>query len=150
MVIGGAFTWAVGQIMIKKVGELNGFKLISGVAIFATPQLFMASAIFETDQIEQIQTASVSAWAMSKIGEKCAIADFATINPIPHITATDTAIKMWMGFMQCFRRIKRLLNPAKATYNLHSRFRKFFFQQVQPPRLHHRSVFQATLFQLVN
>ena len=30
MVIGGAFTWAVGQIMIKKLGNLGGFRLISG------------------------------------------------------------------------------------------------------------------------
>lgn len=63
MVIGGAFTWAVGQVMIKRIGELNGFKLISGVAVFATPQLYLASALFETGHIEQIQTASISAWA---------------------------------------------------------------------------------------
>ncbi len=63
MVIGGAFTWALGQIMIKKVGELNGFMLISGVAIFATPQLFVASAIFESGQLEQIQTATFTDWA---------------------------------------------------------------------------------------
>ena len=63
MVIGGAFTWSVGQIMIKKVGELNGFMLISGVAIFATPQLFIASAIFESGQITQIQTATIEVWA---------------------------------------------------------------------------------------
>ena len=29
MVIGGAFTWAVGQIMIKKLGNVGGFKLIT-------------------------------------------------------------------------------------------------------------------------
>ncbi len=63
MVIGGAFTWAVGQVMIKKVGELNGFILISGVAVFATPQLFIASAIFESGQLEQIQTAAFTDWA---------------------------------------------------------------------------------------
>jgi O-acetylserine/cysteine efflux transporter len=62
MVIGGAFTWAVGQVMIKKMGELNGFVLISGVALFATPQLFIASAIFETGQMEQIATASTPDW----------------------------------------------------------------------------------------
>ena len=62
MVIGGAFTWAVGQVMIKKIGELNGFALISGVALFATPQLFIASAIFETGQMEQITTASTPEW----------------------------------------------------------------------------------------
>ena len=62
MVIGGAFTWAVGQVMIKKMGQLNGFALISGVALFATPQLFIASALFETGQLEQIVTASAPEW----------------------------------------------------------------------------------------
>ncbi len=62
MVIGGAFTWAIGQIMIKKLGEVGGFMLITGVAIFATPQLYIASFLFETDHFSQIQTASVSAW----------------------------------------------------------------------------------------
>jgi O-acetylserine/cysteine efflux transporter len=62
MVIGGAFTWAVGQIMIKKLGNIGGFNLISGVALFAAPQLFVASWIFEQDQLEQIQTASIPAW----------------------------------------------------------------------------------------
>jgi O-acetylserine/cysteine efflux transporter len=63
MVIGGAFTWAVGQIMIKKLGNIGGFRLISGVALFATPQLFVASFLFEQDQLQQIQTASPAAWA---------------------------------------------------------------------------------------
>jgi O-acetylserine/cysteine efflux transporter len=62
MVIGGAFTWAVGQIMIKKLGYIGGFKLISGVAMFAAPQLFIASFLLERDQLVQIQTASVGAW----------------------------------------------------------------------------------------
>ena len=62
MVIGGAFTWAIGQIMIKKLGEIGGFMLITGVAIFAAPQLYIASFFFETDHFSQIQTASVSAW----------------------------------------------------------------------------------------
>jgi len=63
MVIGGAFTWAVGQIMIKKLGNIGGFRLITGVALFATPQLFVASFLFEQDQLEQILTASTAAWA---------------------------------------------------------------------------------------
>ena len=63
MVIGGAFTWAVGQIMIKKLGHIGGFRLITGVALFATPQLFIASFLLEQDQLEQIQTASPAAWA---------------------------------------------------------------------------------------
>ena len=63
MVIGGAFTWAVGQIMIKKLGNIGGFRLITGVALFATPQLFVASFLFEQNQLQQIQTASPAAWA---------------------------------------------------------------------------------------
>ena len=63
MVIGGAFTWAIGQIMIKKLGNIGGFTLITGVAIFAAPQLFIASWLFESDQLLQIQTASLPAWS---------------------------------------------------------------------------------------
>ncbi len=62
MVIGGAFTWSVGQIMIKKLGNIGGFMLITGVAIFAAPQLFIASFLFESDQLTQIQTADLPAW----------------------------------------------------------------------------------------
>lgn len=63
MVIGGAFTWSVGQIMIKKLGHIGGFMLITGVAIFAAPQLFIASWLFESNQLQQIQTANLPAWA---------------------------------------------------------------------------------------
>ena len=63
LVIGGAFTWAVGQIMIKKLGNLGGFRLISGVSLFAAPQLFVASFLFEQNQLAQVQTASFAAWS---------------------------------------------------------------------------------------
>lgn len=63
MVIGGAFTWAVGQIMIKKLGNIGGFMLISGIAAFAAPQLFVASFLFESNQWQQIQSADFAAWS---------------------------------------------------------------------------------------
>ena len=62
LVIGGAFTWAIGQVMIKKTNVADGFMLITGVAIFAAPQLFIASAIFESNQLEQIRSASGVVW----------------------------------------------------------------------------------------
>ncbi len=62
MVIAGAFTWAVGQIMIKKLGNVGGFRLLSGVALFAAPQLFLASWLLEHNQLAQLQSASISAW----------------------------------------------------------------------------------------
>jgi O-acetylserine/cysteine efflux transporter len=65
LVIGGAFTWAVGQIMIKKLdGEVGSFTLIAWVALFATPQLFVASWIFETGQMQAIQSTNWIGWAV--------------------------------------------------------------------------------------
>jgi O-acetylserine/cysteine efflux transporter len=57
LTIGGAFTWAVGQVMIRRLGQVGGFTLIAWVAVFATPQLFVASALFEDNQIEAIRSA---------------------------------------------------------------------------------------------
>jgi O-acetylserine/cysteine efflux transporter len=63
MVIGGAFSWAVGQVMIKKLGRVGGLTLVSSVAIFATPQLYIASFLLESEQLAQIKTAPPEAWA---------------------------------------------------------------------------------------
>ena len=62
MVIGGGFAWSLGQIMIKMMGVSGGFSLISSVAVFAAPQLFIASYLLEDNQIDQIITASPAAW----------------------------------------------------------------------------------------
>jgi O-acetylserine/cysteine efflux transporter len=45
------------------MSNIGGFMLISGIAIFATPQLFIASYLFESNQIAQIQSADLSAWS---------------------------------------------------------------------------------------
>lgn len=64
-VIGGAFTWAVGQIMIKKLdGEVGGFTLIAWVAAFATPQLFLTSWIFEDGQVQAIKSMNWIGWGV--------------------------------------------------------------------------------------
>ena len=44
-------------------GNLGGFRLISSVAVFATPQLYIASFLLEDNQLAQIETASLEAWA---------------------------------------------------------------------------------------
>ena len=62
LVIAGALTWAIGQIMIKQLGNLGGFRLLSGVALFAAPQLLLASLLFESGQQRQILTADADAW----------------------------------------------------------------------------------------
>ncbi len=63
MVAGGAFMWAVGQIMVKNLGgQIGGFTLIAWVAVFATPQLFLSSWLFEEGQIQAMKTAGWIGW----------------------------------------------------------------------------------------
>lgn len=62
LVVGGAFTWAMGQIMIKKLGVVGGFTLIAWVAICAAPQLFVASWIIEDGQWDAIKNAPPIVW----------------------------------------------------------------------------------------
>ena len=45
LLVGGAFTWAIGQVMIRQLGEVGGFTMIAWVAVFAAPQLFVFSLI---------------------------------------------------------------------------------------------------------
>ena len=60
----GAFTWAVGQIMIRRLGTVGGFMLIAWVAVFATPQLFVASLIVEGNPVPTIMAASWKVWVV--------------------------------------------------------------------------------------
>ncbi len=62
LVVGGALTWAIGQVMIKALGRVGGFTLIAWVAVFAAPQLFVASYLFEDGQREAIINASWVVW----------------------------------------------------------------------------------------
>ncbi len=62
LVLGGAFFWAVGQVMIRGLGEVGGFTLIAWVAVLATPQLFIASLIFEDNHLELIRDANWIVW----------------------------------------------------------------------------------------
>lgn len=63
LVVGGAFTWSLGQVMIKTLGPVGGFTLIAWVAVFAAPQLFVSSWIFERDQLMAIASATMVVWS---------------------------------------------------------------------------------------
>ncbi|MEM7207035.1 MAG: EamA family transporter [Pseudomonadota bacterium] len=63
MVMLGAFLWAIGQIMIRQLGEVGGMTLIAWVALFATPQLFIASIVFEDNHFNYMNDASWVVWA---------------------------------------------------------------------------------------
>lgn len=64
MVAGGAFTWAIGQVMIKSLGPVGGFTLIAWIAVFAAPQLYVASWLVEDQQLAAVRTATWVVWAV--------------------------------------------------------------------------------------
>ena len=62
LVISGSFTWSLGQIMIKKMVSITGFQLIAWLAFFAGPQMFIASLLIESGQLESIKNATIVGW----------------------------------------------------------------------------------------
>lgn len=62
LVIGGAFTWALGQVLIKKYATVSGFHLLAWISIFAAPQMIVASFLLETGQWEAVKSATIVGW----------------------------------------------------------------------------------------
>jgi O-acetylserine/cysteine efflux transporter len=62
LVIAGVFTWAIGQVMIKKMVTITGFQLIAWVSVFAGPQMLAASLILEKDHLGLLQNATLIGW----------------------------------------------------------------------------------------
>ena len=62
LVLGGCFAWALGQVMIRKLKDVSGMQVTAWIAVFAAPQLFFMSAIFENGQLEAIKTANPLVW----------------------------------------------------------------------------------------
>ena len=62
LLMGGAFTWAVGQVMIRQLRDISGLTVTAWIAVMAAPQLFVMSLIFETGHIQALQTAGPVVW----------------------------------------------------------------------------------------
>ena len=62
LVLGGAIAWSLGQVLVRKLGNVGGFVLITWITVFATPQMFFASWLFEDNQIEAIKNAGSEVW----------------------------------------------------------------------------------------
>ncbi len=79
MVLGGAFMWAIGQTMIRTLGEIGGMTVIAWVSVMAAPQLLVASMIVEDDQGAALAGAGWQLWAtvlylglvMTALGYSC-------------------------------------------------------------------------------
>ncbi len=63
MVLAGAFAWAVGQAMMRRLGHLGGLTAIAWISAFAGPQLLLASALFESGQTAVLADAGWTLWA---------------------------------------------------------------------------------------
>lgn len=63
LVVCGAFSWAVGQVMVRRLKSIDGLTVTAWVAVFATPQLFVMSFIFESGQWQAIQNANWIVWS---------------------------------------------------------------------------------------
>ncbi|NIR30952.1 MAG: EamA family transporter [Gammaproteobacteria bacterium] len=62
LVLAAGFVWAVAAIQIKRLGPINGFALNGWVALFAAPQLFLASLLVERPQWETLARATWMGW----------------------------------------------------------------------------------------
>ncbi|MCC9620228.1 EamA family transporter [Thalassospira sp. MA62] len=63
LVVLASFMWAVANVMIKKLGDIDTFQLNGWMALMAAPQLLIISLIFEPDAIHAVFDASWVAWA---------------------------------------------------------------------------------------
>jgi O-acetylserine/cysteine efflux transporter len=62
LLVSGAFTWAIGQVLVRRLGRVHSFTLIAWVAVFASPQLFAMSLVFEDDHMTYLRTAGWVVW----------------------------------------------------------------------------------------
>lgn len=63
LVVFASFMWAVANVMIKKLGDIDTFQLNGWMALMAAPQLLVLSLIFEPHAFQAIAEASWVAWA---------------------------------------------------------------------------------------
>ena len=62
LVVGGAFSWALGQVMIRRLKDIDGLQVTAWIAVFAFPQLLVMSFLFEEGQVEAIKGAAPIVW----------------------------------------------------------------------------------------
>ena len=62
LVILGGLSWAIGQVMVRHLGVLDGKTMLAWVSVFAAPQLFLFSYLIEDDQLAYIASAGWIVW----------------------------------------------------------------------------------------
>ena len=62
LIVLSAAMWGVGNIQIKRIGDINPFALSAWMALFAAPELLVLSLFVEQGQIEALTSAGWKAW----------------------------------------------------------------------------------------
>jgi O-acetylserine/cysteine efflux transporter len=60
----GASVWAAAQIMVSKLKSISGFTILAWVAVMATPQMLVASLVFEQGQWQSVVNADMYDWSI--------------------------------------------------------------------------------------
>ena len=63
LILVSGFFWALGQVLVRKLSQDNGIVLLKANAMFAVPQLILATALIETGQWQSVRSASLIQWA---------------------------------------------------------------------------------------
>ena len=63
MIIAASFVWAVANVQMKFLGDLNGFAVNGWMSLFAVPQLLAVSLLLETGQLDALAAADWKAFA---------------------------------------------------------------------------------------
>ncbi len=133
VVIGGLF-WALGQVMIRKLGNVGSLRLLAWIALFASPQLFVASFLFEDGQMAGITNAGLTEWGvilylgliMTALAygmwyhvlancEVNKVAPFLLLNPLAAVIAGYLILGEELGMMEMIGGIVVLLGIAVMT-----------------------------------
>lgn len=64
LVIGGAFTWSLGQVLARKLSRDSGIGMLKANAYGSVPQLLLATALMERGQWQSLVSAQPIDWAM--------------------------------------------------------------------------------------
>lgn len=83
-----ALCWGFVNAYVKRLGEVNILQLTAWYAVFAVPQLLIASAVFETGQWDAAMAAPLQFWAL--IGFMSLGATISLSRHIPKVTCSKT------------------------------------------------------------
>ena len=62
MVVTASFAWALGNVLIRRIGSINPFLLNAWVSILAVPQLALLTVTLEGGQLQAMQAADWRGW----------------------------------------------------------------------------------------